>query len=109
VAGPIVALVPVAFDDRLRYRIMHNHLDLALTAALLTRPDFVIVWILMPLYWRTAKTARKMTSELRRPRLAPLIARANTTTGSIAFTAARLRGGLADRAIRRIVGEGACT
>jgi len=46
----IVALVPVAFDDRLRYRIMHNHLDLALTAALLTRPDFVIVWILMPLH-----------------------------------------------------------
>jgi hypothetical protein len=41
---------PVAFDDRFRYRIMHNHLDLALTAALLTRPDFVIVWILMPLY-----------------------------------------------------------
>jgi len=41
--------------------------------------------------------------------LAPLIARANTTRGTIAFTVARLRDGLADKAIRRIVGEGART
>ena len=50
-----------------------------------------------------------MTIQLRRQRLAPLIARANTTTGTIAFTAARLRDGLTDKAIRRIVGEGART
>jgi len=40
----------VAFDDRLRYQTMHNHLDLALTAALLIRPDVVTVRILMPLH-----------------------------------------------------------
>jgi len=50
-----------------------------------------------------------MTIELRRQRLAPLIARVNTTTGTIAFTAARLRDGLADEAIRHIDGEGART
>lgn len=46
----IVVLIPVTFDDRLRYQIMHNYLDLALTAALLTRPDVVTVRILMPLH-----------------------------------------------------------
>jgi hypothetical protein len=35
----------------------------------------------------------------------PLIARANTTTGAIAFTAARSRDGLADKAIRRSITE----
>ena len=46
----IVVLIPVTFDDRLRYQIMHNYLDLALTAALLTRPNVVTVRILMPLH-----------------------------------------------------------
>ena len=53
----IVVLIPVAFDDRLRYQIMHNHLDLALTAALLTRPDVVTVRVLIPLHQAAAKTA----------------------------------------------------
>ena len=35
--------------------------------------------------------------------MAPLIARANTTIGTVAFAAARLRDGLAGEAIRRIV------
>jgi hypothetical protein len=35
-------------------------------------------------------------------RLASLIARANTATGTIAFTTTRLSDGLADKAIRRI-------
>jgi len=42
---------------------------------------------------------------LRRHRLAPLIARANTTTGTIAFTAARFRDGLANEAIHHINGK----
>ena len=45
--------------------------------------------------------------QVRSRSLAPLVARADTTTGTIAFTAARLRDGLAEKAIRRIVGEGA--
>jgi len=64
VAGPIVAfadqlrehhdkqilvLIPVAFDG-LRNQLLHNHLDLALTAALLTRPDIVTARIELPLH-----------------------------------------------------------
>ena len=44
----IVVLILVALDDRLRYQIMHRHLDLALSLTLLTCPDVITVRILMP-------------------------------------------------------------
>jgi len=43
----IVVLIPVAQPEQVRYRILHNHLDLALTAALRTRPDVVVARVPM--------------------------------------------------------------
>jgi hypothetical protein len=40
-AGQIVALIPVAAPGRLRYRFLHDHLDLMLAAALHSRPGIV--------------------------------------------------------------------
>lgn len=40
-AEQIVVLIPVAIPDRLRYRFLHDHLDLVLTAELRSRPDIV--------------------------------------------------------------------
>ena len=40
-AEQMVVLIPVATPDRLRYRFLHDHLDLVLTAALRSRPDIV--------------------------------------------------------------------
>jgi hypothetical protein len=34
-------LIPVATPDRLRYRFLHDHLDLMLAAAPRSRPDIV--------------------------------------------------------------------
>jgi amino acid transporter len=38
----IVVLIPVAVPRQLRYRLLHNHLDLVLSAALRTRTDVVV-------------------------------------------------------------------
>lgn len=46
----IVVLVPVTVPDRLRYRLLHNHLDLVLTAALRHRPDVVTARVPLPLH-----------------------------------------------------------
>jgi hypothetical protein len=40
---PVIVLIPVALPDRLRYRFLHNHIDLVLTRALRYRPDVVVV------------------------------------------------------------------
>ncbi len=40
-AEQIVVLIPVATPDRLRYRFLHDHLDLMLAAALRSRADIV--------------------------------------------------------------------
>ena len=45
----IVVLIPVVIPDRLRYRILHNQIDLVLSAALRTRTDVVVARIPMPL------------------------------------------------------------
>jgi amino acid transporter len=67
IAGPVVAfidelrqhgdeqilvLIPVVRPDRLRYRLLHNHLDGVLTAALRTRTDMVVARVGMPLQAR---------------------------------------------------------
>jgi hypothetical protein len=85
VAGPIVAfvnklrrrhhdriivLIPVALPDRLRYRFLHNHLDLVLTRALGGRSDIIVARVPVPLHVQRAtaraarETVRSQDSEL---------------------------------------------
>jgi amino acid transporter len=67
IAGPVVAfiddlrqqhdeqilvLIPVVRPDRLRYRLLHNHLAAVLTTALRTRTDIVVARSVMPLQLR---------------------------------------------------------
>jgi len=47
--GQIVVLIPVMIPTRLRYRVLHNHVDRALTAALRDRPDVVVARVPIPL------------------------------------------------------------
>jgi amino acid transporter len=46
----IIVLIPVAVPDRVRYRPLHNHFDLVLTAALRDRPDIITARVEMPLH-----------------------------------------------------------
>jgi amino acid transporter len=46
----VVVLIPVAVPDRLRYRYLHNHLDVVLASALRGRPDVVTARVAMPLH-----------------------------------------------------------
>ena len=45
----IVVLIPVVRPDRLRYRLLHNQIDLVLTRALRNRPDIILTRVTMPL------------------------------------------------------------
>jgi len=45
----IVVLIPVIIPDRVRYRILHNQIDLVLSAALRSRTDVVVARVQMPL------------------------------------------------------------
>lgn len=38
----VVVLIPVLVPDRIRYRLLHNHIDFVLSSALRTRPDLVV-------------------------------------------------------------------
>jgi amino acid transporter len=53
----IVVLIPVVIPDRLRYRILHNQIDLVLSAALRSRTDVVVARVAMPLQGRPSKVA----------------------------------------------------
>ena len=46
----IVVLIPVIVPDRLRYRFLHNQIDVVLSAALRTRTDVVVAKVQMPLH-----------------------------------------------------------
>jgi hypothetical protein len=48
----ILVLIPVVRPDWLRYRLLHNHLDVVLTTALRTRTDMVVARVGMPLHFR---------------------------------------------------------
>ena len=50
----IVVLVPVVVPDRLRYRLLHNHLDTVLSNALRSQPDVVVARVATPLSVRGA-------------------------------------------------------
>jgi hypothetical protein len=45
----IVVLIPVIIPGRLRYRLLHNQIDLVLSSALRSRPDVVVARVAMPL------------------------------------------------------------
>jgi hypothetical protein len=45
----IVVLIPVIRPDKLRYRILHNQIDLILSNALRTRSDVVVARVEVPL------------------------------------------------------------
>jgi amino acid transporter len=46
----VVVLSPVVIPDRLRYRLLHNQIDLALAAELRRRPDVVVARVPLPLH-----------------------------------------------------------
>jgi hypothetical protein len=49
----VLVLIPVVVrTDRLRYRLLHNHLDIVLTMALRTRTDMVVARVGMALQLR---------------------------------------------------------
>jgi hypothetical protein len=45
----IVVLIPVVIPDRVRYRLLHNQIDLVLSNALRTRSDLIVARVTMPL------------------------------------------------------------
>jgi len=45
----IVVLIPVVMPTKLRYRLLHNQLDLVLTRALRRSPDVIVARVPMPL------------------------------------------------------------
>jgi uncharacterized membrane protein len=45
----IVVLIPVIVPSRFRHRLLHNHMDSVLTAALRTRTDLIVARVVMPL------------------------------------------------------------
>ncbi len=46
----VVVLIPVVIPDRLRYRLLHNQVDLALASELRRRPDVVVARVAMPIH-----------------------------------------------------------
>jgi len=45
----IVVLIPVLIPDRIRYRLLHNQIDVVLSSALRTRTDLIVARVTMPL------------------------------------------------------------
>src|SRR3984885_11529515 len=43
-----IVVLPVVIPERLRYRLLHNQIDLVLSAALRSRPDVVVARVAMP-------------------------------------------------------------
>ncbi|HEX4061969.1 MAG TPA: APC family permease [Streptosporangiaceae bacterium] len=48
-AEQVVVLIPTIMPPKLRYRLLHNHLDLVLSSALRSRPDVIVARVTMPL------------------------------------------------------------
>ncbi len=51
----VVVLIPVVIPNRMRYRLLHNQIDLVLSAALRTRPDVVVARVQCPLEELTSR------------------------------------------------------
>lgn len=63
----IVVLIPVALPGRLRYRLLHNHLEVALTTALQTRPDVIVARVPMRLHLDGGSAATNHPGDRRQP------------------------------------------
>jgi hypothetical protein len=48
----VVVLIPVVIPDRLRYRLLHNQVDLSLSSELRRRPDVVVARVPLPIHPR---------------------------------------------------------
>jgi hypothetical protein len=46
----VVVLIPMVIPDRVRYRVLHNQLDLALSTELRRRPDVIVARVPMPIH-----------------------------------------------------------
>ena len=53
----IVVLIPVIRPEKLRYRILHNQIDVVLSSALRDRSDIVVARVTVPLAPETPATA----------------------------------------------------
>jgi amino acid transporter len=51
----IVVLIPIVVPDHIRYRFLHNHLDIVLSNALRSRTDLVVARVKMPLSLRPSE------------------------------------------------------
>jgi len=49
----VVVLIPTLIPPRIRYRLLHNHLDVVLSSALRSRADVIVARVTMPLEPRT--------------------------------------------------------
>ena len=56
----VVVLIPIVIPERLRYRVLHNQVDVALTAALHRRPDVVVARVPVPVRPPTADQDRAL-------------------------------------------------
>lgn len=54
----IVVLIPTVIPDRVRYRILHNQIDLVLSTALRSRPDVVVARVQLPTGLEKKRRAR---------------------------------------------------
>ena len=50
----LVVLIPVIRPDKLRYRILHNQMDLVLSSALRSRDDVIVARVTVPIHARRA-------------------------------------------------------
>jgi amino acid transporter len=65
----IVVLIPVVVPERIRYRILHNQIDLVLSSALRFRPDVVVARVRLPVgeLAQEAEVADPASSDTGRP------------------------------------------
>jgi amino acid transporter len=54
----IIVLIPVVIPDRLRYRLLHNHLDAVLTTALRSRRDLIVIRVPLRISARRGRDRR---------------------------------------------------
>jgi hypothetical protein len=59
----VVMLIPVLVPRRLRYQLLHNHIDYALTRAMRSRRDVVVARVWMPVEQAGARTAGHVAPE----------------------------------------------
>ena len=55
----IIVLIPVIIPDRLRYRLLHNHLDMILSTALRGRDDVIVARVPVVLHSAGRRAARR--------------------------------------------------